>query len=151
AAALHVSTTLVCASEGDAGRDLAALPTRPRESARSPDERLPEGGRRSHRVARRARARERPAASTALREGAILMAKRSRLEREVQRDIELAIGAELDLLLMKNSCGVASYVTDEGKTFKVPYGLGNGSPDLVGILRREVNPRVTTHDGIAFD
>jgi hypothetical protein len=60
--------------------------------------------------------------------------KRDHLEAELQRQIEAAIGAEPDLLLMKNSVGKARYTTKEGKVFHVPYGLGTGSPDLVGIL-----------------
>jgi hypothetical protein len=63
------------------------------------------------------------------------MKKRSKLEAEVQRQIEAAIGAEPDLLLFKNSVGKARYVTKtDGKEFHVPYGLGEGSPDLVGVL-----------------
>lgn len=60
--------------------------------------------------------------------------KRAKLEAEIQRQIEAEIGAEPDLLLLKNSNGVARYTTDDGKSFTVPYGLGTGSPDLVGIL-----------------
>lgn len=61
---------------------------------------------------------------------------RSPLERELQRQIEAALGAEPDLLLLRNSCGEAEYVNEStGKSWHVPYGLGVGSPDLVGILR----------------
>jgi hypothetical protein len=60
--------------------------------------------------------------------------KRSKPEASIQREIEAEIGAEPDLLLFKNSVGLARYVTDDGKEFRVPYGLGIGSPDLVGIL-----------------
>lgn len=57
------------------------------------------------------------------------------LEKKIQRDIEAAFGAEPDLLLLRNSVGLARYVDEsDGKEFFVPYGLGNGSPDLVGIL-----------------
>jgi hypothetical protein len=38
------------------------------------------------------------------------------------------------LLLLKNSVGKARHVTTDGKEFHVPYGLGDGSPDLVGML-----------------
>jgi hypothetical protein len=61
-------------------------------------------------------------------------ARRSRLEIPIQADIEAAIGAEPDLLLLRNSVGKATYYTDKGSAYHVPYGLGNGSPDLVGIL-----------------
>ncbi len=59
----------------------------------------------------------------------------SRLEKQIQRDIEVALGSEPDLLLIKNSVGAARFVDDDGKEFHVPYGLGTGSPDLVGLLR----------------
>ena len=61
--------------------------------------------------------------------------RRSVLEKQRQREIEAAIGAEPDLLLMKNSVGVAKFFGDDGKQFVVPYGLGVGSPDIVGLLR----------------
>lgn len=64
--------------------------------------------------------------------------RRQQLEKKVQRDIELALGAEPDLLLLKNSVGQARFVDAEGKEFFVPYGLGKGSPDLVGLLRISV-------------
>jgi hypothetical protein len=60
--------------------------------------------------------------------------RREKLESEIQRRIEAEIGAEPDLLLFKNSVGLARYVDGDGKEFRVPYGLGTGSPDLVGIL-----------------
>lgn len=61
--------------------------------------------------------------------------KRDVLEKKIQRDIEAAIGSEPDFLLLRNSVGQAQYVNDDGKTFFVPYGLGVGSPDLVGALQ----------------
>jgi hypothetical protein len=50
-----------------------------------------------------------------------MTARRTRLEKVVQREIELALGAE-------------PYMDPDGGVFHVPYGLGTGSPDLVGIL-----------------
>lgn len=68
--------------------------------------------------------------------------KRSTLEKEIQRNIEADLGAEPDLLLLRNSVGAARFADDddegEGKEFFVPYGLGVGSPDLVGILKIRV-------------
>lgn len=64
--------------------------------------------------------------------------KRDKLETKIQADIEAALGAEHDLLLLRNSIGKARFFTDEGKAYTVPYGLGVGSPDLVGILRVDV-------------
>lgn len=64
--------------------------------------------------------------------------RRTTLEKSIQRDIEEALGAEPDLLLLRNSVGQAQYFDDDGKAFYVPYGLGNGSPDLVGLLRVRV-------------
>lgn len=55
-------------------------------------------------------------------------------ENELQRRIMAAIGAEKGLILMKNSVGVARYTSPQGREYTVPYGLGVGSPDLVGIL-----------------
>lgn len=58
-----------------------------------------------------------------------------RMESILQRNIEIAIGSEPDFLMLRNSVGSAKYVQETtGKTFHVPYGLGVGSPDLVGIL-----------------
>lgn len=65
--------------------------------------------------------------------------RRTRLERSVQADIEAEIGAEPDLLLFKNSVGKAKFFDDDAKEFVVPYGLGVGSPDLVGILRVSIS------------
>lgn len=60
-------------------------------------------------------------------------------EAFIQREIELRLGAEPDLLLMKNSVGRAVFIGEEtGKKYTVPYGLGVGSPDLVGVLRTEL-------------
>lgn len=62
--------------------------------------------------------------------------KRSgRPEAVVKRRIELDLGSEPDLLLMVNNQGLAKHYDDNGKEWSVPYGLGKGTPDLVGILR----------------
>lgn len=59
-------------------------------------------------------------------------------EAQIQRDIQLALGTEADLLLFKNSVGLARHVDYRtGRSFHVPYGLLAGSPDLVGILAPE--------------
>lgn len=57
-----------------------------------------------------------------------------RSERAILREIELALGAERDLLLLRNSVGVAQHVGADGRTSTLRYGLGSGSPDLVGML-----------------
>lgn len=68
------------------------------------------------------------------------MSVRSVLEGEIQRRIEAAIGAEPDFLLLRNSVGQAKHIDgDTGKTWHVPYGLGVGSPDLVGALQLPIN------------
>lgn len=61
--------------------------------------------------------------------------RRERLETSIQREIEADLGAEPDLLIIRNSMGAARHTSDDGKEFFVPYGLGKGSPDLVGLLR----------------
>lgn len=59
----------------------------------------------------------------------------ARLETVVQHEILAALGAEPDLILLKNSVGQARHVSERtGDIFFVPYGLGTSSPDLVGIL-----------------
>lgn len=55
-------------------------------------------------------------------------------EAELQRRILAALGSERDLLILTNSVGRASYLSDDGRPYTVPYGLGEGSPDLVGML-----------------
>ncbi len=63
------------------------------------------------------------------------MIHQRRLETTIQREIEIRLGAERDLLLLRNSVGEARHVAESGRSYFVPYGLGVGSPDLVGILR----------------
>jgi hypothetical protein len=56
-------------------------------------------------------------------------------ENSIQRDVELAIGAEPDLLILRNNVGQAKHINETtGDIYRMPYGLGVGSPDLVGIL-----------------
>lgn len=60
------------------------------------------------------------------------------LENKVQRDIELALGAEADLMLLRNTVGAAKFYDEKtAKRRMLTYGLGTGSPDLVGILYDE--------------
>lgn len=62
---------------------------------------------------------------------------KARLENPIQREILDALGAEPDLLLFRNNVGQARHADEKtGRVFFVPYGLGTGSPDVVGILRR---------------
>ncbi len=61
--------------------------------------------------------------------------KRSRDELVIQNAIEAALGAEPDLLLLRNVVTMPPIVGDDGKVHRFPVGLGKGSPDLVGILR----------------
>ncbi len=60
--------------------------------------------------------------------------KRQTLEPEIQRRIEAAIGAEPDVLVLRNSVGTARHVSRDGREYFVPYGLGVGSPDLVCVV-----------------
>lgn len=64
------------------------------------------------------------------------MTRRSaRLETPIQRDIEAALGAEPDLLLLRNTVGTVKYYDERtGELRYVTYGLGVGSPDLVAVL-----------------
>jgi hypothetical protein len=55
-------------------------------------------------------------------------------EADVQRAIELELGADPDILLLRNSVGATHEVGDDGRERWVTWGLGVGSPDLVLIL-----------------
>lgn len=56
-------------------------------------------------------------------------------ETIIQRNIQLALGAESDFLLLpKNTVGMAKMPVGDGQLAQYPVGLGDGSPDLVGIL-----------------
>lgn len=60
------------------------------------------------------------------------------LENKVQRDIELVLGSQEDLLLLRNTVGAAKFYDEKtAKRRMLTYGLGVGSPDLVGILYDE--------------
>lgn len=58
------------------------------------------------------------------------MSAAKKLERVIQAEIERAIGAVPDMLLMRN----ALYSGPVGPGRWVNAGLGEGTPDLVGIL-----------------
>lgn len=55
-------------------------------------------------------------------------------ENSIARDVDLALGSLRDLLWFKNPVGEAVYFDAKGRRYTVPYGLGVGSPDRVGIL-----------------
>src|SRR5690242_13523075 len=75
------------------------------------------------------------------------MATTSRkLERKIQHEIMEALGCEPDLILLRNTGGTARvYNADTGRMDYITFGLGTGSPDLVGILRCEVGGAVVGH------
>ena len=51
-------------------------------------------------------------------------------EREIQNNIRLDLGKRSDVIVWRNSRGVA--IHDNGS--HIPYGLGAGSADLVGLV-----------------
>lgn len=56
-------------------------------------------------------------------------------EAVVQREVTIAIGAEPDVLLMRNQVGSVERFDERTNTTRVErYGLGVGSADLVAIL-----------------
>lgn len=55
------------------------------------------------------------------------------LEKVTQNLIRLDLGMEPDLVLYRNSTGMASHES-KGKTYKQRFGLCVGSSDLIGIL-----------------
>jgi hypothetical protein len=61
--------------------------------------------------------------------------RREKSEARIQREILLALGAEPDFYLDTNPVGRATYMSQDGKPYTVPYGFGGvGAPDLVGFL-----------------
>lgn len=56
-------------------------------------------------------------------------------EGALQARIEIALGAESDLILLRNTVGHVKYYDERtGEPRHVTFGLTPGSPDLVGIL-----------------
>jgi hypothetical protein len=72
-------------------------------------------------------------------------------EAHLLRAIELALGSLPGVLVLRNSCGVASFTHPEtGRTRTARFGLGVGSPDLVLFLAPEghaLGLEVKTKDG----
>jgi len=56
-------------------------------------------------------------------------------ERKILRDIRLAVGGRPDVVLWRNSAGVAEHISGNGKVDRVPYGLCHGASDLIGLIR----------------
>src|SRR5215467_5218014 len=57
------------------------------------------------------------------------------LERRILRAILADLGHEPDLLLLRNLTGFRKEVNPDGTLRGLTFGLGTGSPDLVGLLR----------------
>lgn len=56
-------------------------------------------------------------------------------EAEIMRDIRAALGLEHDLTLHRNTTGqTEEWSPESGRARTIAYGLGKGSPDLVGWL-----------------
>lgn len=59
-------------------------------------------------------------------------------ESAVQDEIRLAVGERTGVVLWRNNVGVAEHWRPGAtKPDYVRYGLGNGSSDLIGIVRRD--------------
>lgn len=56
-------------------------------------------------------------------------------EARALRAIRLAIGGRNDVVLWRNSTGVAEYVDRHERSHRVPYGLCPGAADLIGIIK----------------
>lgn len=57
-------------------------------------------------------------------------------ESSVQQSIRLALGSDRDVVLWRNSVGVASEWDERtGNVRRAAYGLAKGSGDLIGIVR----------------
>ena len=55
-------------------------------------------------------------------------------EGQIQNAIRLALGRDPDVVLWRNSVGVAEFFS-RGRMATVRYGLATGSADLVGLVR----------------
>ena len=55
-------------------------------------------------------------------------------ETAIQEAVRLALGAEVDLVLWRNSTGQTEEWSAKGGVRHMRYGLAKGSADLVGIL-----------------
>lgn len=63
-----------------------------------------------------------------------MTARLAQLEKSVQNQILATIGALPDFLVMRNNVGRAKLTRDTGEFYFLQYGLGVGTPDLIGIL-----------------
>jgi hypothetical protein len=68
----------------------------------------------------------------------IVREEKPRLERDIQAEIRLRLGAEEDLVLWRNA-QVYAEIVDQSGTRPVRGGLGTGSSDLVGVLSARVH------------
>ena len=56
-------------------------------------------------------------------------------ESEILKAIRLEVGGRDDVVLWRNSAGIAEHTDRQGRRTKVPYGLVKGAADLVGIIK----------------
>ena len=56
-------------------------------------------------------------------------------EADILRSIRLAIGGRDDVVIWRNSAGLAEHTDRQGRRTKVPYGLCKGAADLIGIIK----------------
>ncbi|HNB04299.1 MAG TPA: hypothetical protein PKV97_00075 [Thauera aminoaromatica] len=78
-------------------------------------------------------------ASAALGPSTTAVVRDVRPEAKVRHDVRKAIGALPGVYLMDNPVGHAEYYDDKTNTIRhVDYGLEEGSPDLIVVLRRLV-------------
>ena len=56
-------------------------------------------------------------------------------EAEILRAIRLEVGGRDDVVLWRNSAGIAEHTDRRGRSTKVPYGLCKGAADLIGIIK----------------
>lgn len=61
--------------------------------------------------------------------------RRTKLEGIISAECEAEIGAEPDLLLLRNTVGHVKYYGEDGEPRHITYGLGTGSPDIVALLQ----------------
>lgn len=66
----------------------------------------------------------------------------TRLERDIQHEVRLALGAQIGCAFFRNNVGQAEFVSPQGQVSRVKYGLSEGSSDLIGLVSVVIMPEM---------
>jgi len=67
---------------------------------------------------------------------------KSRLEKEIQHEVRLALGTQPGCVFYRNNVGQAEFVSPQGAISNVKYGLCEGSSDLIGLVSIAITPEM---------